>query len=63
MFICNFKLNKKKISKIILIVAGIICFILLSLAIAEFVNKLQNNTAITTVSDVIPSPEVANLTE
>lgn len=62
MFICNFKLNKKIISKIILILACIICFILLAIAISEFIFKVKNND-ITTVSDTIPSPEIANLTE
>ena len=62
MFICNFKLNKKIISKIILVLACIICFILLAIAISEFIFKVKNND-ITTVSDTIPSPEIANLTE
>lgn len=63
MFICNFKLNKKFVSKLILIIACIICFILLAIAISEFVSKIKNNQEVTTVSDIIPSPEIANLTE
>ena len=62
MFICNFKLNKKIISKLILIIACIICFILLAIAISELITKIKNNE-VTTVSDTIPSPEIANLTE
>ena len=63
MFICNFKLNKKKISKLILLIGAIICIILFSIAIFEFVKKVNENTNVTTVSDIIPSPDVATLTE
>ena len=63
MFIYNLKLNKKKVSKIILIIAAIICFILLALAISEFVQKINNTQDVTTVSDIIPSPEIAYLTD
>ena len=63
MFIYNLKLNKKKISKIILILAAFICLSLLAFAISEFVQKIKNNQEIITVSDIIPSPEIANLTE
>ena len=63
MFIYNLKLNKKKVSKIILVLAAIICFILLALAISEFVQKINNVQDVTTVSDIIPSPEIAYLTE
>ena len=63
MFICNLKLNKKKISKFILILACIICFIILAIAISGFIEKIRSTTPPTTVSDTIPSPGVANLTE
>lgn len=63
MIICNFKLNKKIISKIILIITCLICFILLAIAISQFITRVKNNNEVTIVSDTIPSPEIANLTE
>ena len=63
MIVFNFKLNKKMISKIILIIACLICFIFLAIAISQFISKVKNNNQVTTVSDTIPSPEIANLTE
>lgn len=63
MFICNFKLNKKGISKAFLMIASIICLILLAIVVSEFITKVQNESKITTVSDTIPSPDIAILTE
>ena len=63
MYIFNLKLNKKMLSKIILLICFIICFILLSISIAKFITKVQNTSETTFISDSIPSPEIANITE
>ena len=63
MFIFNFKLNKKKLSKLLLFLACIFCFILLAIAISNFITKIKSSTKTTIVSDIIPYPETANLTE
>ena len=63
MFICNFKINQKKIVKIFILIAAILVLALLGFIISKVWNEVQNSTAEnTTVNDEIPSPEIANLT-
>ncbi len=65
MFICNFKINKKKITKIFILFAGIIALILLAISTTKIFEEIKNasNTETTTISDTIPSPDIAVLTE
>ena len=64
MFICNFKVNKKKIVKFFILLASIIVLIMLAVIISKVFNEVQeiededNNI----ISDTIPSPDVAELT-
>lgn len=63
MFICNFKINQKKIVKIFILIAAILVLALLGFIISKVWNEVQNSTTEnTTVNDEIPSPEIANLT-
>ncbi len=63
MFICNFKINQKKIVKIFILIAAILVLALLGVIISKVWNEVQNSTTEnTTVNDEIPSPEIANLT-
>ena len=64
MFICNFKVNKKKIVKFFILLASIIVLIMFAVIISKVFNEVQeiedeNNNI---VSDTIPSPDVAELT-
>ena len=65
MFIYNFKLNKKRISKILIFTFILIALILLIISIINIVKDIKNHRSseISTVSDNIPSPEVAILNE
>ena len=64
MFICNFKVNKKKIVKFFILLASIIVLIMFAVIISKVFNEVQeiededNNI----ISDTIPSPDVAELT-
>ena len=63
MFICNFKVNKKKIVKFFILLASIIVLIMLAVIISKVFNEVQeieNENNI--VSDTIPSPDIAELT-
>ena len=63
MFICNFKVNKKKIVKFFILIASIIVLIMLAVIISKVFNEVQeieNENNI--VSDTIPSPDIAELT-
>ena len=63
MFICNFKINQKKIVKIFILIAAILVLALLGFIISKVWNEVQNSTTEnTTANDEIPSPEIANLT-
>ena len=63
MFICNFKINQKKIVKIFILIAAILVLALLGFIISKVWNEVQNSTTEnTTVNEEIPSPEIANLT-
>lgn len=63
MFICNFKINQKKIVKFFILIAAIIVLALLGFIISRVWNEIQNSTSENTVvNDEIPSPEVATLT-
>lgn len=63
MFICNFKINQKKIVKFFILIAAIIVLALLGIVISKIWSDIQNsNNENTIVSDEIPSPDVANLT-
>ena len=63
MFICNFKINKKKIVKFFILVASIIILTMLAIAISKIFNDVQSiDNENTTVTDTIPSPEIAELT-
>ena len=63
MFICNFKINQKKIVKIFILIAAILVLALIGFIISKVWNEVQNSTTEnTTVNDEIPSPEIANLT-
>ena len=61
MFICNFKVNKKKIVKFFILIASIIVLIMLAIIISKIFTDVQEIEN-TTVSDTIPSPEVAEIT-
>ena len=63
MFICNFKVNKKKIIKFFILIASIIVLIMLAVIVSKVfseVQEVENENLI--VSDTIPSPDVAELT-
>ena len=63
MFICNFKVSKKKIVKFFILIASIIILIMFAITVSKVftdVQEIENEN--TTVSDTIPSPEVAELT-
>lgn len=65
MFICNFKLNKKKITKFLIIIFALIALILLAISsskIFEEIKKAISTEEITKISDSIPTPEIAELT-
>lgn len=63
MFICNFKINQKKVVKIFIIIASIIVLGLLAFIISQIWNNIQNiSSENTLVSDEIPSPDVAKIT-
>lgn len=63
LFICNFKINQKKIVKFFILIAAIIVLALLGFIISRVWNEIQNSTSENTVvTDEIPSPEVATLT-
>lgn len=65
MFICNFKINKKKITKIFIFIAGIIAITLLAISTTKILGQIKqaSKAETTVISDTIPCPEVANLTE
>lgn len=65
MFICNLKVNKKMISKILIFVFILIAVILLLISIIKIWKDIKNEKTKenTIVTDVIPSPDVALLTE
>ncbi|MCI8310309.1 MAG: hypothetical protein HFJ45_09190 [Clostridia bacterium] len=65
MFICNFKVDKKKLTKILILIFAIIALILLAISISKIFTEIKNNSEPqnTTVSDTIPSPDVAVLNE
>lgn len=63
LFICNFKINQKKIVKFFILIATIIVLALLGFIISKVWNEIQNSVSENTfVTDEIPSPEVAALT-
>lgn len=64
MFICNFKLNKKKIAKFFIFIFIIIALILLAISATKIFGEIKkaSNSETTTVSDTIPSPDIAELT-
>lgn len=62
MFICNFKINQKKIVKIFIFIAAIIVLILLAVVISKVFNNIKSaNSSKTTISDTIPSPDIAEI--
>lgn len=62
MFICNFKINQKKIVKLFIFIAAIIVLILLAMIVSKVFNDMKNsNSSNTTISDTIPFPGVAEL--
>lgn len=65
MFICNFKLDKKKFAKALIFIFAIIALVLLSISITKILKDVKKGgeTENTVVQDIIPSPEVAVLTE
>lgn len=64
MFICNFKVNKKKIAKLCIFIFIIFALILLAISSSKIFKEIQkaSNEETTIVSDTIPSPDVATLT-
>lgn len=63
MFICNFKLNKKKVAKFLIFIFIIIALILLAISSSKIFSEIKKSSSeITTVSDTIPSKDVAVLT-
>ena len=64
MFICNFKVNKKIFSKILILFFIIVALILLAISTGKIFTdiKKSSNNEDTVVSDTIPSPDVAKLT-
>ena len=65
MFICNFKVNRKSFAKILIFIFAIIALVLLAVSITKILKDVKNANHLenTVVQDVIPSPEVAYLTE
>lgn len=64
MFIYNFKLNKKGISKILIALFSLICLILLAISITKILAEVKKESQKELVKDnySIPSPDIANIT-
>ena len=64
MFIYNFKLNKKGISKIIIVLFSLICIVLLAISISKILTEVKKESQKEIVKDnySIPSPDIAEIT-
>ena len=64
MFICNFKVNKKKLVKFFILIASVIVLAMLAIIISKVftdIQEIEENENLV-ISDTIPSPDVAELT-
>lgn len=62
MFVCNVKVNKKSILKLIMIIFAIICISLLCASIYKILKEIKNDEANVFINDQISSDGVATLT-
>lgn len=64
MFIYNLKVNKKKLTKICILIFIIIALILLAIASSKIFEEIKNtsNNETISVNDSIPQPDIAELT-